>query len=128
MTYTTLISVDQLQTLQASSDGCMVFDCSFDLMNPNQGPAQYAEAHIRGAVYANLDSALSAKGDPAVTNAASGGRHPLPSREAFAAWLGSMGFGNGMQAVVYDRQGVYYAGRLWWMLMWLGHADVAVLD
>ncbi|MBC7919450.1 MAG: sulfurtransferase [Rhodoferax sp.] len=128
MTYTTLISVEQLQTLQASGQGCMVFDCSFDLMNATQGPAQYAEAHIPGAVYANLDTALSAKGDPAVTHAASGGRHPLPSREAFAAWLGSMGFENSMQAVVYDRQGVNYAGRLWWMLKWLGHADVAVLD
>jgi len=128
MTYTTLISVDQLQTLQASGQGCMVFDCSFDLMDPNKGPAQFAEAHIPGAVYANLDTALSAKGEPAVTNAASGGRHPLPSRENFAAWLGSVGFDNSMQAVVYDRQGVNYAGRLWWMLKWLGHANVAVLD
>ena len=128
MTSTTLISVDQLQTLQASGKACMVFDCSFDLLDPNKGPAQYAQAHIPGAVYANLDSALSAKGDPAATNAASGGRHPLPSRENFAAWLGSVGFGNDMQAVVYDRQGVNYAGRLWWMLKWLGHANVAVLD
>ena len=128
MTYTTLISVDQLQTLQASDQGCMVFDCSFDLMDPNQGPAQYAEAHIPGAVYANLDTALSAKGDSAVTNAASGGRHPLPSRDNFAAWLGSVGFDNSLQAVVYDRQGVNYAGRLWWMLKWLGHTNVAVLD
>jgi thiosulfate/3-mercaptopyruvate sulfurtransferase len=128
MTYTTLISLEQLQTLQASGQASLVFDCSFDLINPNQGPTQYAEAHIPGAVYAHLDNALSAKGDPTITQAASGGRHPLPSRENFAAWLGSAGFGNDMQAVVYDRQGANYCGRLWWMLKWLGHANVAVLD
>jgi thiosulfate/3-mercaptopyruvate sulfurtransferase len=128
MTYTTLISVQQLQTLQASGQRCMVFDCSFDLMNPNLGPAQYAEAHIPGAVHANLNEALSAKGDIAATHAASGGRHPLPSRGTFAAWLGSVGFDNQMQAVAYDRQGANYCGRQWWMLKWLGHANVAVLD
>lgn len=58
---------------------------------------------------------------------ASGGRHPLPSREAFAAWLGSVGFDNTMQAVVYDRQGVNDR-RLWWMLKWVGYNNVAVLD
>jgi thiosulfate/3-mercaptopyruvate sulfurtransferase len=61
-------------------------------------------------------------------DAASGGRHPLPSRDTFAAWLGRIGFGNAMQAVVYDRQGANYCGRLWWMLKWAGHENVAVLD
>ena len=103
----------------------MVFDCSFDLGNPAAGSGLYDQGHIPGAVYAHLDKHLSAKGDPA---AASGGRHPLPSRETFAAWLGSVGFANGMQAVVYDRQGAHYCGRLWWMLKWLGHEAVAVLD
>jgi len=126
--YSTLISVEQLQALQASQAPCMVFDCSCDLMQPETGPAQYQEAHIAGAVYAHLDHHLSAKGERAATGAASGGRHPLPSREAFAAWLGQIGFGNGMQAVVYDRQGANYCGRLWWMLKWLGHDAVAVLD
>jgi thiosulfate/3-mercaptopyruvate sulfurtransferase len=59
---------------------------------------------------------------------ASGGRHPLPSREKFAAWLSSIGFSNDMQAVVYDRNGANYCGRLWWMLKWMGHDAVAVLD
>jgi thiosulfate/3-mercaptopyruvate sulfurtransferase len=89
-----------------------------------------------GAVYADLDTALSDKGTPdAATgkfqppaDAASGGRHPLPSREKFAAWLSSVGFDNTMQAVVYDRQGANYCGRLWWMLKWAGHDAVAVLD
>ena len=61
-------------------------------------------------------------------DAASGGRHPLPSREKFAMWLSSVGFANEMQAVVYDRNGANYCGRLWWMLKWAGHEAVAVLD
>ncbi len=126
--FTTLISATQLQTLLASGAPVMVFDCSFDLMNPPAGPQMFDQARIPGAVYANLDTALSAKGAPYPGGAASGGRHPLPTRETFARWLGSVGFDNSMQAVVYDRQGVNYCGRLWWMLKWLGHAQVAVLD
>ena len=123
--YTTLISVSQLQQLRADSQPLMVFDCSFELMQPQAGDAQYQEAHIAGAVRADLDRHLSAKG---AVDAASGGRHPLPSRDAFAAWLGQVGFMPDMQAVVYDRQGVNYCGRLWWMLKWAGHEAVAVLD
>lgn len=126
--YTTLISAAQLQTLLDQRAPVMVFDCSCDLMQPAIGPAQYQEAHIPGAVYAHLDNNLSSKGDRRITGAASGGRHPLPAREVFAAWLGSVGFANGMQAVAYDRQGANYCGRLWWMLKWLGHENVAVLD
>lgn len=131
--YTTLISATELQALLASGQPCRVFDCSFDLMQPAAGPAMYAQAHIPGAVYAHLDQHLSAHKDPATGkpapgSAASGGRHPLPTREAFAAWLGAVGLNNTMQAVVYDRQGANYCGRLWWMLKWAGHANVAVLD
>ena len=126
--FTTLISATQLQALLDSQAPCMVFDCSCDLMQAETGPAQYQEAHIPGAVYAHLDNALSSKGDRRITGAASGGRHPLPARDVFASWLGSVGFSNGMQAVVYDRQGANYCGRLWWMLKWLGHDNVAVLD
>ena len=133
--YTTLISTEQLQALTQSGQPLMVFDCSFDLMQPTTGEQQYREAHIPGAVYAHLDTALSAKGLPDASgkfqtppDAASGGRHPLPSREKFAIWLSSVGFANDMQAVVYDRQGANYCGRLWWMLKWVGHENVAVLD
>jgi thiosulfate/3-mercaptopyruvate sulfurtransferase len=126
--FTTLISAAQLQALMDSKAPHMVFDCSCDLMQPETGPAQYQAAHIPGAVYAHLDNNLSAKGERSITGAASGGRHPLPARAVFAAWLGRIGFGNGMQAVVYDRQGANYCGRLWWMLKWLGHDNVAVLD
>ncbi len=125
MTYTTLISADQLQSMMHAGQPLRVFDASFELMNPAAGELQYQDAHIPGAVYAHLDTALSAKGE---VTAASGGRHPLPSRERFAAWLSSVGFANDMQAVVYDRQGANYCGRLWWMLKWAGHDAVAVLD
>jgi thiosulfate/3-mercaptopyruvate sulfurtransferase len=128
MTYTTLISAEQLQSLQTNGTPLMVFDCSFALGNPDAGTTDFHEAHIPGAVYAHLDNDLSAKGDRAATGAQSGGRHPLPSREAFAAWLGRVGFNNTMQAVVYDRQAANYCGRLWWMLKWVGHENVAVLN
>ncbi|MES3003459.1 MAG: sulfurtransferase [Pseudomonadota bacterium] len=132
--YTTLISVQELKSLQATGAPLMVFDCTFDLMNPASGEEQYRNAHIPGAVYANLDTALSDEGVIAPDGtrshpaAASGGRHPLPSRENFALWLSSIGFANDMQAVVYDRNGANFCGRLWWMLKWLGHDAVAILD
>ncbi len=137
--YTTLISAEELQALLAERKPLRVFDCSFDLMQPLTGKQKYLEAHIPGAVYANLDTDLSAKhgarGAHGVLTAqegedqpASGGRHPLPNREKFAAWLSSVGFSNDMQAVVYDRNGANYCGRLWWMLKWAGHEAVAVLD
>jgi len=126
MDYTTLISADRLLTLIDSGRPLMVFDCSFDLAKPQSGHQHFTEAHIPGSVRADLDLHLSStKDDP---QAASGGRHPLPARAAFARWLGSVGFSNDMQAVVYDRQGVNYCGRLWWMLKWVGHERVAVLD
>ena len=138
MNYTTLISPEQLQSLMASKQPLRVFDCSFDLMQPHAGEQQYLASHIPGAVYAHLDTALSARhgvpGAHGVVTAsgadtpASGGRHPLPNREKFAIWLSSVGFANDMQAVVYDRNGATYCGRLWWMLKWAGHRNVAVLD
>ena len=133
--FTTLIAVDELETLQAQAAPLMVFDCSFDLMDPAAGEALYRKAHIPGAVYASLDTALSDKGmlDADGTHqphpdAASAGRHPLPGREKFAMWLCSVGFSNAMQAVVYDRNNANYCGRLWWMLKWAGHEAVAVID
>ena len=124
--FSTLISAEQLANLAKSSDQpLMIFDCTFDLMKPGLGQQQFDEARIPGAIYVNLDNHLSVKNDLA---AASGGRHPLPSRETFAAWLSSIAFTNAHQAVVYDRNGANYCGRLWWMLKWVGHEAVAVLD
>jgi thiosulfate/3-mercaptopyruvate sulfurtransferase len=136
--YTTLISAAELQALLKSPQRRMIFDCSYDLTQPAVGAQQYAATHIPGAVYAHLDSALSAKhglpGQHGVVTAhgpdepASGGRHPLPNRVRFATWLSSIGFANDMQAVVYDRNGANYCGRLWWMLKWAGHDAAALLD
>ena len=132
---TTLISATELMALLADGEPVMVFDCTFDLMNPAAGEEHYRKAHFPGAVYASLDAALSDHGmldadgsHHPHPDAASGGRHPLPSLEKFAIWLSSVGFSNAMQAVVYDRNGANYCGRLWWMLKWAGHDAVAVLD
>jgi len=122
--YTTLITVEQLKAIQASGQEFMVFDCSCDLMKPEMADVMFASKRIQGAKQAHLDRNLSTHDASAVN----GGRHPLPSREAVASWLQSLGFTNNMQAVVYDRNGANYCGRLWWMLKWLGHDAAAVLD
>ncbi|NIC41784.1 sulfurtransferase [Aquabacterium sp. A08] len=112
--------------LQASGQPLRVFDCSFDLADPAAGAALYAQAHLPGALYQHLDRDLSDhSGAP---DAASGGRHPLPSRDTFAARLRRQGLMPDMQVVVYDRQGATFCARLWWMLKWCGHEAVAVLD
>ena len=123
--HTTLISVKELQNLQTSKADYLVFDCTFDLSNRDAGNQQYAEQHIVGALRADLETHLSTHND---AERANGGRHPLPKREVFATWLRSMGVNDNTQVVVYDRNGVNYCGRMWWMLKWCGHAAVAVLD
>ena len=120
-----LISPTELQNLQAQGTPCAVLDCSFDLMKPELADGFFATERIAGALPAHLDKDLSTH-EP--SQAVNGGRHPLPQREAVARWLGSLGVHNGMQIVVYDRNKSQYCGRLWWMLKWLGHEAVAVLD
>ena len=126
--YTTLITAEQLIQLQQAKVPLRVFDCSCDLTRNEAGGEMFAQSRIAGAVFADLDRTLSATGDRQLTGAQSGGRHPLPQRESVAQWLRDVGFMQGMQAVVYDRQGSSFCGRLWWMLKWLGHDAVAVLD
>ena len=123
--YSLLISAQELQKLQHDAAKLVVFDCSFDLSRPDAADGLFADLHIAGALQAHLDRDLSTK-DP--QQAVNGGRHPLPRREVVAAWLGRMGVDNATQVVVYDRNGCNYCGRLWWMLKWLGHEAVAVLD
>jgi thiosulfate/3-mercaptopyruvate sulfurtransferase len=120
-----LISASELQSLMGSAQPFLVFDCSFDLSSPDAGRQQFEAQHIPGSVYVHLDEHLS---DKSGGDRASGGRHPLPSREVFARRLAELGLASNMQAVVYDRQGANYCGRLWWMLKWCGHEAVAVLD
>lgn len=123
--YPLLITAAQLQALQTQGTPCAVLDCSFDLMKPELADGFFASERIAGALPAHLDKDLSTHQPDQAVN---GGRHPLPQRERVAQWLGSLGIHNGMQIVVYDRNKGHYCGRLWWMLKWLGHEAVAVLD
>ncbi len=123
--YPLLITAAQLQALQTQGTPCAVLDCSFDLMKPELADGFFASERIAGALPAHLDKDLSTH---QLDQAVNGGRHPLPQRERVAQWLGSLGIHNGMQIVVYDRNKGHYCGRLWWMLKWLGHEAVAVLD
>jgi thiosulfate/3-mercaptopyruvate sulfurtransferase len=124
--YTTLITADELRQLIQQGHALQVFDCSYELTQPKAGREQYETVHICGAHYADLDTALSDKRAGAAT--ASGGRHPLPTPERFAQWLTAVGVNAQTQVVVYDRQNSGFCGRLWWMLKWVGHEAVAVLD
>ena len=99
-----------------------VFDCRHDLAQPALGEQQYREAHIPGAVFASLERNLSAP------KTGKNGRHPLPDPAKFAAWLGEQGLAPGDQVVCYDASNGSMAARLWWLLRWVGHGPVAVLD
>ena len=116
--YTTLISAAELLQLPDA----FVVDCSHDLANPQAGERDYAAAHIPGALFLHLDRDLSAP------TTGRNGRHPLPDAQAFADRLAQLGLSQNQQVVAYDRAGGGFAVRLWWMLRWLGHDAVAVLD
>ena len=121
--YTTLISAANLaERLAAAPGSVLIFDCRFDLAAPEAGEAAYAAGHLPGAHYLHLDRDLS--GAKTGTN----GRHPLPDRAALVATLAGFGLNEGQQVVAYDAQGGMYAARLWWLLRWLGHDSVALLD
>jgi thiosulfate/3-mercaptopyruvate sulfurtransferase len=121
MMFETLIDVEALQAL-LGQPRLTVVDCRFDLMNPEAGRQAYLQAHIPGACYADLNRDLSAPIGPHT------GRHPLPLPEVFARHLSHLGIGNDTQVVAYDEANGSIAARLWWMLRWLGHGAVAVLD
>ncbi|UXH79669.1 sulfurtransferase [Roseateles amylovorans] len=120
-----LVSVDQLQALMASPTPPLVVDVRFDLADTGAGERAFAAAHLPGAFYLHLDRDLSG---PKQVGEHFRGRHPLPEREAFAATLRSLGLRHGQQLIAYDAADGMYAARLWWMLRWLGHDAVAVLD
>jgi thiosulfate/3-mercaptopyruvate sulfurtransferase len=119
--FTTLIGAAALLDL-AGKPHVAVIDCRFDLLNPKDGRRAFLEGHIPGARYADLNKDLSAP------VGATSGRHPLPLPEDFAATLSRLGIGNATQVIVYDDSGGSFAARAWWLLRWLGHRSVAVLD
>lgn len=122
MSYTTLISPADL-AMHLDDPRWAIVDCRFSLDRPERGRDDYRRAHIPSAVYAHLDQDLAAPIVPGET-----GRHPLPSVEAAAQTFGRFGIDVGTQVVAYDDAGGAIAARLWWMLRWLGHDKVAVLD
>lgn len=120
--YTTLIDVQSGLELLDGAD-VRWLDCRFRLDDPDAGRRAHAEAHVPGAIYVHLDEDLSA---PVV--AGQTGRHPLPSVDVMTQRLRRWGICHGDQVVVYDDMGGAIAARAWWMLRWLGHDAVAVLD
>ncbi len=122
MDYDTLITAPELQALSASGRPLVLLDCGFDLTDAEAGERAYAAGHLPGAHYAHLDRALAGPKN------GHNGRHPLPTREALSRQAGQWGVAPGVQVVCYDDQGMPYAARAWWLLRWLGHRAVAVLD
>lgn len=121
MTFETLIDCETLAT-RLADPAWRVFDCRFDLADTQRGERAHAAAHIPGAFYAHIDRDLSGPITP------QSGRHPLPDPALLCDWLGRHGVGSDTQVVVYDDSGGTMAVRLWWLLRWLGHTRVAVLD
>lgn len=105
-----------------ASEEWVVVDCRFDLADPTKGERLYLESHIPRARYAHLDRDLS--GEKTGAN----GRHPLPSAEQMRERFGALGISPGTQVVVYDADTGMHASRLWWMLRYMGHDAVALLD
>jgi thiosulfate/3-mercaptopyruvate sulfurtransferase len=121
--YTTLISTEELSQHLHDSEWAIV-DCRFALAFPEKGVQDYFDSHIPGAVYAHLEKDLSGSIIPGET-----GRHPWPGVDQAALFFSRIGIEAGVQVVAYDDAGGALAAvRLWWMLRWLGHETVAVLD
>ena len=121
MSYETLVDTATLAA-HLEDPTWRVVDCRSDLGDASAGLQSFARGHIPGAVYAHLDQDLSAPRTPW------SGRHPLPEPATLAATFGRLGIGPGIQVVACDESGGAYAARLWWLLRWLGHRAVAVLD
>jgi thiosulfate/3-mercaptopyruvate sulfurtransferase len=123
MNYTTLISSAELFRNFINPDWAIV-DCRFTLADPNLKQSEYEKSHIPGAVYAHLERDLTGPVIPGQT-----GRHPLPDIFQISQFLSRIGIDDQVQVITYDDScGAIAAARLWWMLRWLGHSAVAVLD
>lgn len=121
MSYSTIVSCDELAEHLNDPDW-RVFDCRHQLSDVGYGEKVYAEGHVPGAFFMHLDRDLSSPMNGL------NGRHPLPDPQLLAKKLGAAGVSRQMQVVVYDDAGGMVAGRLWWLLRWLGHDRVALLD
>ena len=119
--FTTLIDPVTLVS-HLADPAWVVLDARFDLGEPDKGRSQYGAGHLPGARYVDLNKDLSAE------KTGRNGRHPLPAPDVAAARFAALGIGPATQVVVYDADTSMYAARAWWMLRWLGHDAVAVLD
>jgi len=120
-----LVDAGTLRQRLASTAPPLVLDLRFDLSDPEAGRRAHAQGHVPGAVYVHLDECCGPVRD---AQGRFQGRHPLPTREAFAARMAAWGWEPGRGVVAYDASGGMFASRLWWMLHWLGDPAVQVLD
>lgn len=125
MTYTTLISAEQLTAIHTTPN-LVIIDCRHDLMQPDAGQQAYNTGHIPGAVFMHVDHTMS--GSKQDAQGVFQGRHPLPAQADLINALRAAGVNSTSQVVIYDAQGGMFAARLWWMLRWIGHSAAAVLD
>lgn len=116
-----LITPDQLQHAMAH-EPWLVFDARHDLADHSAGRKAYDEGHIPGAIYLDHERQLSAP------RTGVNGRHPLPSLNDFAVFMRGLGLKPDSRVVVYDASAGMFAAHVWWMLRWMGHQQVAVLD
>ena len=121
MSYEKIISVEDLNN-NLNNNNWFIFDCRFELKDPHEGRKRFAQGHIPGAQFADLDTDLSSP----ITE--SSGRHPLPNPETFIVKLQQWGVNNDSQVICYDDMSGAYAARMWWLMRWLGHKNTAVLD
>jgi 3-mercaptopyruvate sulfurtransferase SseA len=119
--YQTIISTDDLES-HLEDPHWVLFDCRFTLSDPEAGRSAYAAGHIPGARYVHLNEDLSAPVGEKT------GRHPLPDPNRLIEKLGNWGVDAGKQVVVYDDAFGAMAVRMWWLLRWLGHKNIALLD
>ena len=125
MQFTTLISAAELQQ-HINNPTFVILDCRAELTDPNAGAVAFAAGHIPGAQHADSDRDLSDKSPG--TKGEFRGRHPLPAVDHFIETLRGWGVYPNSQVIAYDAHGGMFAARVWWMLRWVGHKSVAVLD
>ncbi|MCB2180011.1 sulfurtransferase [bacterium] len=122
MEYHSILSIEQLKP-HLTDPNWVIVDCRYDLADPQFGSRAYTSGHIPGAVFADINTQLSGQVIPGKT-----GRHPLPEIEKISGIFSNWGIEQDVQVVAYDDGGGKFAARLWWLLHWLGHSKVAVLD
>ena len=121
MSYKTIISAQELNK-NLNNTSFIIFDCRCDITDKSYGVQAYNEGHIENSIFVDVDTDLASEKQQGT------GRHPLPKVETFCDKLSHWGMDNNKQVIIYDDAGGAFAGRMWWMLRWLGHEDVAVLD